>query len=1032
MREHIYRILQRPEKDDHLSRFYDLFIMFMAFLSIAPMMFRPEDLSANGQMAIRIIDIVTVYALLFDYILRWMTHDIKRQRCGKHGGRVSFLIYPFTPLAILDLLAILPTLLPMAEGFKFLRLLRLAKIFRVSSSLEAVGNVFLHEGRTLISVFGITILFVLVSALALYLNEPETFASFIDALYWATSSLTTIGYGDFYPTSDTGKMLNVASSVLGIAVVALPAGIITAGYVAETHRREDAIAQQNRAIDTSASLFRFIQKSLEQSWISLKRRSLRAFFFAHPKIAKYLLVMTIACLVDLSLMLFSQFTDIEFGFDLIGTAYAAALLEPAAGIIVGFIDCLNYSLLRQDPSTIIYLLMDVCVALCFWYICSRKEKPSRMQILVFAIFIFILTTTIESSVAYIIGDTAESNLLASPQSGGLKVPFIESAILLQLIELLLHFAVSVAFIFIITCVFLQLRSKTPFDNWLYERIKKIQKEEGAKSKFGYANLLTKKLDYIKRFFLPAPRRSPLRERIYDIVTLAARTDKASTAYDVFLILVAIISVSPILFQGETISPQAQAIVQTIDVVTACILLFDYFLRWMTYDIRRREEGKRDGWFSFLLYPFTPLAILDIVSLLPTIIMLGEAFGFLRLLRLTKIFRVSKSMVIIANVFIHEGRTLFSVLQITLIYIITTALILFTNEPETFSSFLDALYWASTALATIGYGDIHPVTDTGKLINICSALVGIMVVALPAGILTGGYVTEMQRLKSKGSRRQRSITLGSGLEEHLFDNVMEARHSLSFKKLISFFRNRPRVVLYFAVMTLCILGDFLIAGGNTSYGTESLYLFDFVGAAIAALLLEPAAGLIVGFINCVFYAAAYNSIADINYFLIAVAISLVLGMVIPARKPFKLRKYLLAALLLVIACEAVDALVSVITGQPWLFDSLMLLITSGSSDLTPINVLTAIYLKAGPALTIMLVVYPICHLLNKLLVNDPLNLRMRFIDLELRGNAMGEYENAAVHSTPAIQEQQEALDELANKPGGISSIRSEEQAANTTH
>ena len=78
--------------------------------------------------------------------------------------------------------------------------------------------------------------YILISALIIFNIEPETFDTFFDAIYWATVSLTTVGYGDIYPVSFAGKIITMCSSVMGIAVVALPASIITAGYMEELNK----------------------------------------------------------------------------------------------------------------------------------------------------------------------------------------------------------------------------------------------------------------------------------------------------------------------------------------------------------------------------------------------------------------------------------------------------------------------------------------------------------------------------------------------------------------------------------------------------------------------------------------------------------------------------------------------------------------------------------------------------------------------------------------------------------------------------
>lgn len=81
-----------------------------------------------------------------------------------------------------------------------------------------------------------SVAYILISALVMFNAEPETFLTMFDAIYWATISLTTVGYGDVYATTEIGKIITMISSVLGIAVVALPAGIIIAGYQEELNK----------------------------------------------------------------------------------------------------------------------------------------------------------------------------------------------------------------------------------------------------------------------------------------------------------------------------------------------------------------------------------------------------------------------------------------------------------------------------------------------------------------------------------------------------------------------------------------------------------------------------------------------------------------------------------------------------------------------------------------------------------------------------------------------------------------------------
>ena len=169
--------------------------------------------------------------------MRLITADIKLQR-----GPISFLLYPFSIMAIIDLLSILPSVSVLRSGYRLLKIFRLFrtfkvfrifKAFRYSKNITIVLNVFRKQKDSLLVVVGFAIAYVVVSALVIFNAEPETFPTMYDAIYWATISLTTVGYGDVYAVSDIGKFITMISAVLGIAIVALPAGIIIAGYQEE-------------------------------------------------------------------------------------------------------------------------------------------------------------------------------------------------------------------------------------------------------------------------------------------------------------------------------------------------------------------------------------------------------------------------------------------------------------------------------------------------------------------------------------------------------------------------------------------------------------------------------------------------------------------------------------------------------------------------------------------------------------------------------------------------------------------------------
>ena len=156
-------------------------------------------------------------------------------------------------MAIIDLLSILPTFNFVKDAFKLTRIVRLAKIVRVVKiiryfePLRVVMAVIKKQRVILCTVLSLAVVYVFITALIMFNAEeqinPDTgeylFPTFFDAFYWASCTLTTVGYGDIYPISATGRVISIISSVVGIAIIALPSGIITAGYMDEVKNRKN-------------------------------------------------------------------------------------------------------------------------------------------------------------------------------------------------------------------------------------------------------------------------------------------------------------------------------------------------------------------------------------------------------------------------------------------------------------------------------------------------------------------------------------------------------------------------------------------------------------------------------------------------------------------------------------------------------------------------------------------------------------------------------------------------------------------------
>ena len=243
MRQKIFEIIERDENDNLISKLYDRIMQVAIFVSIIPLMFRGQNVIFTT------IESVVTILFVTDYLLRWLTADLR----SKKKGIWAFVLYPFTLIAIIDLLTILPAIsyvndsLRVLRTWRLLRILRIAKVFKYYEPLQIVMEVFRKKAPVLLTVVGFALFYIFVTALFMFNVEqsvnPKTgelfFDDFFDALYWSTCTLTTVGYGDIYPISDIGRIVSMISALVGIAIIALPSGIITAGYMEEVQERKN-------------------------------------------------------------------------------------------------------------------------------------------------------------------------------------------------------------------------------------------------------------------------------------------------------------------------------------------------------------------------------------------------------------------------------------------------------------------------------------------------------------------------------------------------------------------------------------------------------------------------------------------------------------------------------------------------------------------------------------------------------------------------------------------------------------------------
>lgn len=256
MKKRIFEIIDTSSKSkSKINRFFAIFIVFLICTSVIEIILESyESLRTSFRNYFYWFELITVLIFSTEYLLRVWTADLLFPEFSKTKARLKFI---FSPFGLIDLLAILPFYLPFIFKFdlrfvrilRIFRLLRIFKLNRYSKSFKLVGNVFRSKWSELTVTLLVTFLLILLSSAIMYHVEheyqPKKFPNIIETFWWAVATLTTIGYGDVVPITGWGKFLSAVIALLGIGVVALPTGILSAAFTEELKKTKKKQKNQN-------------------------------------------------------------------------------------------------------------------------------------------------------------------------------------------------------------------------------------------------------------------------------------------------------------------------------------------------------------------------------------------------------------------------------------------------------------------------------------------------------------------------------------------------------------------------------------------------------------------------------------------------------------------------------------------------------------------------------------------------------------------------------------------------------------------
>ena len=257
-RKRLYEIVEVGASDDAVSRAYDFFSAGLLLANIAVLFLDTFDtMSARYGTLFHTIEAVTVFFFLIDFLLRFFCADFMHPKLSASRSRMKYLL-SFTGLV--DLFSFLPYYLPVffpqgAVAFRLFRLIRIFRLFRINAyydALNVITGVLKAKKQQLISSVFIILVLMLAASLCMYSLEheaqPDVFRNAFSGIWWAVSTLLTVGYGDIYPVTSWGKFFSIVLTFLGVGLVAIPTGIISAGFVeqyAALKRKAEIIAEDD-------------------------------------------------------------------------------------------------------------------------------------------------------------------------------------------------------------------------------------------------------------------------------------------------------------------------------------------------------------------------------------------------------------------------------------------------------------------------------------------------------------------------------------------------------------------------------------------------------------------------------------------------------------------------------------------------------------------------------------------------------------------------------------------------------------------
>ncbi len=239
-KKRVFDIIQIGNRNDVPSTLFDIFIVIVILINLFITFFDTFDESVPYKDILDKVELITILIFTVEYVLRVWTAEYLYPKKEFLKAKIKFI---FSFNGIVDLLTFFPYYLPVffpagAVAFRMLRVVRIFRLFRINSQYDAFNvilNVLNEKKNQLVSSLFMIVMLMVASSLCMYSIEhnaqPEAFQNAFSGIWWSVSTLLTVGYGDIYPVTTLGKFMAIVIAFLGVGMVAVPTGIISAGFV---------------------------------------------------------------------------------------------------------------------------------------------------------------------------------------------------------------------------------------------------------------------------------------------------------------------------------------------------------------------------------------------------------------------------------------------------------------------------------------------------------------------------------------------------------------------------------------------------------------------------------------------------------------------------------------------------------------------------------------------------------------------------------------------------------------------------------